>query len=255
MSIKSQNNQSKSQEDKNMNSTQILINSLITHFNENPKSFTHYRKEIESMLKENIKPLTPRSQKNGDDWRDEIKNRFGGRGAKWVFVSLTEIEPTIVRLENNGIDCTNYRKWTSKIGKAWVRYTAARIHDGKKCAGFAVLNEGSTINKPKQLHFIQIENMDKIIDPMPGTPKALKLEEDSAPMPKKIDLKEETKTKPTKKKTRKKKELEVIAEEINLEMEIEKELNSAPESSDPAEWEAFLAAEGLIDNDFNDDNF
>ena len=255
MSNKSQNNQSKYQEDKNMNSTKDLIESLVLHFNENPKSFTRYRKEIEVMLKENIKPLAPRSQKSGDDWRDEIKNRFGGRGAKWVFLSLNEIEPTIVNLENSGIDCSNYRKWTTKAGKAWVRYTAARIHNGKKCACFAVLNEGSTINKPKQLHFVSVEGMDEIIDPMPGTPKALKLEEDSAPMPNKTNLKEKTEGKPYKKKVKEEKEVELLAEEINLEMEIEKELNSAPDSSDPSEWEAFLAAEGLINDDLSDDNF
>ena len=50
-------------------------------------------------------------------------------------------------------------------------------------------------------------------------------------------------------------ELEALSEEINLELQ-EPELNEPPQSDDPAEWEAFLAAEGLIDDDFDmDDEF
>ena len=236
-----------------MNTTTSLIQALTAHFNENPQGYSSYKKELELILKENIKPLTARSLKAGDDWRDEIKNRFGGRGSKWVFVDLQEIEPTLLNLESQGIDCTDYRKWTTKANRAWVRYTAARLHNGVKCAGFAVLNEGSTINKPKQLHFIDIEKMDNIIEQMPGTPKALKLEEDQAPMP---NAKPKVEAKPVKKeKVVKAKEnnLEDLAQEINLEMEIEQELNEGPDSNDPAEWEAFLAAEGLIDNDFDDE--
>ena len=241
------NNQSK---ENSLNTTNTLIQALVAHFNENPQGFSTYRKEIDSLLKENIKPISSRSCKSGNDWKEEVKNRFGGRGAKWVFVSLEEVESTISMLENQGINCDNYRKWTKKVGKAWIRYTAARIHDGIKCAGFAILNEGSTINKPKQLHFIDLENLDNVIEAMPGTPKSLKLEEDSAPLPKSVKIKKE------KKKLKKEESnLEVLSKEINLEMEIEKELSESPESSDPEEWEAFLAAEGLLDYEIDDNDF
>ena len=50
-----------------------------------------------------------------------------------------------------------------------------------------------------------------------------------------------------------------MADEINEELEAEVVLNEAPQSDDPAEWEAFLAAEGLTDPELddllNDDEF
>ena len=47
-------------------------------------------------------------------------------------------------------------------------------------------------------------------------------------------------------------EVEVAVDEID---EIEEELHAAPNSDDPAEWEAFLAAEGLGIDDEDEDNF
>ena len=84
------------------------------------------------------------------------------------------------------------------------------------------------------------------IEAMPGTPKALKLEEDSAPMPKASKPKKEKKVKAEPVAS----ELEALSEEINLELQ-EPELSDIPESDDPADWEAFLASEGLIDEDFD----
>ena len=242
------NNQS---EETTLNTTDSLIQALTAHFNENPQGFTSYRKEIESLLKDNIKPLASRSSKAGDDWRSELKSKFSGRGAKWVFVSNEAIEEALVQFESNGIDCSDYRKNTQKLGKAWIRFSGARVNNGTKCAAFEVRTEGSTIDHPKQLHLIDVDSLDNAIETMPGTPKSLKLEEDSAPMPKASKpKKEKVKAKPVVN------ELEALSEEINMELQ-EPELNDSPDSNDPAEWEAFLAAEGLIDDDFEmyDDEF
>ena len=240
-------------EEINVNTTDNLIAALVSHFQDNPQGFTDYRKEVESLLRDNIKPLTARSGKTGNDWRSEIKSQFSGRGAKWVFVSLQDIEPTLVQFEADGIDCADYRKNTTKLGKAWIRFNGPRVKDGVKSAAFEVRTEGSTIDHPKQLHMIPADIMSSLIEAMPGTPKALKLEEDSAPMPK---VKKKNKIKEVEIDTT---SVQVIANEINNELEAEVVLNEAPQSDDPAEWEAFLAAEGLTDPDLddllNDDDF
>jgi hypothetical protein len=225
----------------NMNTTDNLISALITHFTDNPQNFTDYRKNIESILRENIKPISSRSGKNsgGDSWRKELKQRFSGRGAKWVFVSLENIESSLSALELEGIDCSDYRKNINKLGKAWIRFSGSRINDGIKCAAFEVRTGGSTIDHPKQLHLIYIDGLDDVIETMPGTPKGLKIEEESAPMPSKPKVK---KVKPV---ASNKSELDMLAQEINV------ELNESPDSNDPEDWEAFLAAEGLIDDDID----
>ena len=228
-----------------MNTTDSLIQALVSHFNDNPQGFTSYRKEIESLLKDNIKPIASRSSKAGDNWRSDLKSKFSGRGAKWVFVSLESIETTLLQFEADSIDCTNYRKNINKLGKAWVRFNGARVNDGIKCAAFEVRTEGSTIDHPKQLHMINVDALDTLIESMPGTPKSLKIEEDSAPMPKASKPKKEKKVKTEPVVS----ELEALSEEINLELQ-EPELSDMPESDDPADWEAFLASEGLIDDDF-----
>ena len=248
-----QTNNNIGSEEITVNTTDNLIAALVSHFQDNPQGFTDYRKEVEALLRDNIKPLTARSGKTGDDWRSEIKSQFSGRGAKWVFVSLEEIESTLVQFEADGIDCTDYRKNTTKLGKAWIRFNGPRVNDGVKSAAFEMRTEGSTIDHPKQLHMMPADTLTSYIEAMPGTPKALKLEEDSAPMPK-------AKTK------EKIKEVEIdttsvqaMADEINEELEAEVVLNEAPQSDDPAEWEAFLAAEGLTDPELddllNDDEF
>jgi hypothetical protein len=86
---------------------------------------------------------------------------------------------------------------------------------------------------------------------MPGTPKSLKLEEDSAPV-----------TNDMSKKPKKKKDpqpasnLSSLADSINDELSQEEpELSELPESADPEEWSAFLEAEGLTDLDDSDVDF
>jgi len=238
--IQTNNNSS---EEISMNSTTTLITALVNHFKDNPQGFTDYRKEVESLLKENVKPLTSRSGKSGDDWRSEIKSQFNGRGAKWVFVSLEEIEPTLVQFEADGIDCTDYRKNTTKLDKAWIRFNGPRVNDGVKSAAFEVRTEGSTIDHPKQLHMMPADTITSYIEAMPDTPKALKLEEDSAPMP--------NKSKETKSKEVKSGDLSI--QEIAADLNKELALPSTPESTDPSDWESFLAVEGLS-SDFDDED-
>ena len=234
-------------EEVTLNTTDSLIQALVSHFNDNPQGFTSYRKEIESLLKDNIKPIATRSPKAGDDWRSGLKSKFSGRGAKWVFVSLESIESTLIQFEGNNIDCADYRKNINKLGKAWIRFNGARVNDGIKCAAFEVRTEGSTIDHPKQLHMINVDALDAMIETMPGTPKALKIEEDSAPMPKKSNAKQKAKIE----KVEVKSELEKVYDDFNEEEAVEVELNEPPQSNDPADWEAFLAAEGLIDDEFD----
>jgi len=248
-----QTNNNISSEEITVNTTDNLITALVSHFQDNPQGFTDYRKEVEALLKENIKPLTSRSGKAGDGWRSEIKSRFSGKGAKWVFVSLENIEETLASFELKGIDCSTYRKNINNIGKAWIRFNGPRVNNGDKCAAFEVRTEGSTKDQPKQLHMICIDDLDDTIEDMKKTPKALKLEEDSAPMP-------NTKAKHVIKEVEiDTQSVQTIADEINEELETEVVLNEAPQSDDPAEWEAFLAAEGLTDPDLddllNDDEF
>ena len=248
-----QTNNNNGSEEITVNTTDNLITALVSHFQDNPQGFTDYRKEVEALLSDNIKPLTARSGKTGDDWRSEIKSQFSGRGAKWVFVSLEEIESTLVQFEADGIDCTDYRKNTTKLGKAWIRFNGPRVNNGVKSAAFEVRTEGSTIDHPKQLHMMPADTITSYIEAMPGTPKALKLEEDSAPMPK---VKKKEKVKEVEIDTT---SVQAIADEINDDLEAEVILNEAPQSDDPAEWEAFLAAEGLTDPELddllNDDEF
>ena len=245
MTTNSQNVQKINQKEEAMNNDEQLIKALYDHFSSKPMGFTKYRKQIELLLRNEIKPISSRSSMSlsSNNWRSELKSRFSGRGAKWVFVSLEEIEPTLVQFEADGIDCTDYRKNTTKLDKAWIRFNGPRVNDGVKSAAFEVRTEGSTIDHPKQLHMMTADTITSYIEAMPGTPKSLKLEEDSAPMPK---VKTKEKIKEVEIDTS---SVQVLANEINDELEDEVILSEPPQSDDPKEWESFLAAEGLIDEE------
>ena len=254
MNTNSQNIQTINQKEEPMNSAEQLIKALHVHFLSNPMGYAEYKKQIESMLRDEIKPVTSRSKmsSNGSNWRKELKQRFSGRGAKWVFVSLENIESRLSELELEGIDCSDYRKNITKSGKAWIRFSGARINNDVKCAAFEVRTEGSTIDHPKQLHLIYVDGLDEVIETMPGTPKALKLEEDSAPMPNK--KKEKFKTKKKKEVKQKETKTDLLSvQEIANDLNKELTLPEPPESNNPSDWESFLADEGLS-SDFDDDD-
>ena len=254
MNTNSQNIQTINQKEELMNSAEQLIKALHNHFSSNPIGYTEYRKEIESMLRNEIKPIASRSKmsSNGNDWRSELKTKFGGRGAKWIFVPLNEVEETIKSFESNNIDCSTYRKFTQANNKAWIRFSGGRVNNGIQSAAFEVRTEGSKIDHPKQLHYIAVENLDDIIETMPGTPHSLKLEEDSSPIPNKkkekvkVNKKKDLKLKETKTETL---SVQEIANDLNKELT----LPEPPESNNPSDWESFLADEGLS-ADFGDDD-
>ena len=168
---------------------------------------THFRLHLNNLIDQEVKHLCGRSSKSGggDDWRSEVNARFGGRGAKWVFVSLDDVKPTLDKLDAQGIDTLDYRTYIEAHGQAWVRYTTARMHEGKQCAGFAILTDGSTINKPTQLHFVPVDELEDRVTPMNSTPHAMKLEEAKIVVQKEVSPQDE----------------ETPSDDIELEEEIE----------------------------------
>jgi hypothetical protein len=249
--INSTNNQIHNED--SMNTTDLLIQALTAHFNDNPSNFTSYRSNIDQLLREHIKPMTSRSGKSsdGDDWKSQTKQRFSGRGAKWVKVSIDSILLTLDRLDAENCDTTQYRKNITEAGYAWIRFSAPRIaFDNIQAAAFEVRTEGSTKDHPKQLHYIALTDLDNQIEQMTGTPKSLNLEEDGTPTPSKPKApkkKKEPKTEST---------LSDLADSINDELSQEEpELSELPDSSDPEEWSKFLDSEGLTDFDDSDVDF
>ena len=179
-----ENIQSNIQGENNMENSNIQ--QLFQLFIENggePK-VTAFKRHLDKLINEEIKPLCGRSAKTGlvDDWRSEVKERFGGRGAKWVKVAVEEVIGTAESFE----DSANYIGWIREAGFAWIRFAGPRVVNGSKCAAFEVRTGGSTIDHPKQLHYIQVSNLDDVIIPLNSTPHAMKLEVATSP-----DVKEE----------------------------------------------------------------
>jgi len=161
----------------NMSTIEILFHEFLQNGGE-PK-VTDFKRHLDQLIKTDIKPLCSRSAKTstGDNIRDQIKARFGGRGAKWVFVSLDEIKPTLDELKANDVDVTDYEEFIKAEGKAWIRFAAPRLHNNKLCASFEVRTTGSTVDHPKQLHYISIDELDDKLETMAGTPHSLRLEQ------------------------------------------------------------------------------
>ena len=140
---------------------------------------TSFKRHLDKLINSEIKPLCGRSAKSADGttWRDELKARFSGKGAKWVLVSLGEISPTITQLEANGVDCDDFKTFTELKGAAWIRFSGPRLDsNGQQAAAFEVRTKGSKIDHPKQLHFIPLSVLDETIRPMEGTPHSQKFE-------------------------------------------------------------------------------
>ena len=158
--------------------TQTTIQQLFQSFIDNggePK-VTSFKRHLDQLINQEIKPLCGRSGKTatGDDWRSEVKSRFSGRGAKWVKVSLEEIASTLEGFDL--ADCIDYRHWIDQAGYAWIRFAGPRIANGVKSAAFEVRTGGSTIDHPKQLHYIALHDLDDKIEQLPATPHAMRLE-------------------------------------------------------------------------------
>ena len=229
---------------------EALIQHFKMHVDETGNgNFTSFKKHMDELMKEHIKPLTFRSQLSASDGgspRAMQKAMFKGRGKQWIFVSLEEITPTLDALKTQGIDTTDYETHITRLGQAWIRYNGPRIDNGKLVGAFEVRTQGSKIDHPKQLHFIDNDLLGDVVRlPNGSTPHSLKLEIDPAAMPTpKPKAKAKTEPAPT----------PVVKTETEVESEPQV-INEAPTSNDPEDWEAFLADEGLaaIEDDLADD--
>ena len=204
---------------------------------------TAFKQFIDVIIKAEIKPLCKSQGKfSGEgDWRSAQKANFAGRGAKWVKLKLEDIEATLTRFEANEIDCVEYRAWIKQAGYAWVRYSGPRIENGVGQAAFEVRTGGSKDDHPKQLHYMYDNNLMDHIESLGGTPHALNLEAivkateavceeteavSEVPVSDAVEVSDDTQS-----------DEAVEAEEVIA--------SSVPTGDDPAEWEAFLAAEGM----------
>ena len=136
---------------------------------------TSFKRHLDKLINQDIKALCGRSAKTGlvNDWRSEVKARFSGRGAKWVKVSVDDILPTLEGFD----DAADYTGWIQTAGFAWIRFAGPRVANGSHCAAFEVRTGGSTVDHPKQLHYIPVHDLDEKIEALNSTPHAMKLEE------------------------------------------------------------------------------
>lgn len=139
---------------------------------------TAFKRHLDQLINAKVKPLCGGKGKASGDggWRSELKARFSGRGAKWVKVSIEEIGSTLVSLGDTE-DVRDYVSWISAAGFAWIRFSGPRVHGGENCAAFEVRTGGSTIDHPRQLHYVPVATLDDKISVLGGTPHAMKLEE------------------------------------------------------------------------------
>jgi hypothetical protein len=165
-----------------------LFNNFIEEGGE-PK-VTSFKRHLDQIINVKIKPLCGRSGKTGlvDDWRSEVKARFSGRGAKWVKVTTEEVALTLEGFDDVG----DYAEWIQTAGFAWIRFAGPRVVNGVKSASCEVRTGGSTIDHPKQLHYIALHDLDDKVTPLAATPHAMKLEEvATTPVVEELEVEEE----------------------------------------------------------------
>ena len=159
---------------------EVPMTQLFNQFTQDGGSpkVTEFKRHIDQLIKSDIKPLCGRTAKaaDGTDWRSVLKAQFGGRGAKWVKLSVNNIEASLDKFDNDGIDTTDYRAFINQAGFAWIRFAGPRVDNGVQAAAFEVRTGGSTIDHPKQLHYIPTADLDNVIEALNGTPHSLKLE-------------------------------------------------------------------------------
>ena len=179
--MENSNTQIISSEETVMSNIQNIFQAFVDNGGE-PK-VTAFKRHLDQLINSDIKPLCTRSGKSadGNDWRSEVKAKFGGRGMKWVFVSLENIQPTLASFGEQGIVTEDYIKFIEDHGQAWIRFSGPRIDNGVKAAAFEVRTGGSTLDHPKQLHYIPLHDLDDAISFINTTPHSLKLEEVAKP--------------------------------------------------------------------------
>ena len=202
---------------------------------------TAFKTHLNDLINGHVKPLCSRSGKaaDGSDWRSQLKARFSGKGAKWVTVALSEINPTITQLEADGINCDDYKTLIEQKGGAWIRFSGARLDSaGQQAAAFEVRTEGSTKDHPKQLHMIPISLLDETIRPMGGTPRSLKFEVVVKPEPEVSNEEPE------------------VVETQEADIEVEEVVENAFDPNNLKDvYDDFMDATGFEDDDLNDDIF
>jgi len=179
-------NNKDSNSNSNSNINEVLMsneNQIIELFqtflsNGGSPKVTSFKKHLDKLISDNVKPLCVRSGKtpDGNDWRSQLKARFSGRGAKWVQVSIDNILPTLDKFDTEDFETEAYREFIKTAGFAWIRFSGPRINENIQSAAFEVRTEGSKLDHPKQLHYIPVDQFDEIIKPLNGTPHSLKLE-------------------------------------------------------------------------------
>jgi hypothetical protein len=163
-----------------MTQQEMIVQLFETFLNDGgaPK-VTAFKRTVDQLIKDNVKALCVHSGKAAEvsGWRSELKERFSGRGLKWVKIDNTLIEPSLKALEEDeDIDCSNYRALTQAAGYSWIRFAGPRIDLNQKSAAFEIRTSGSKIDHPNQLFYANVENLDSVIQHLNGTPHSLKLE-------------------------------------------------------------------------------
>lgn len=224
-----------------------LIENLFNKFLESggqPK-VTEFKRHIDKLIKDKIKPLCSSQGKShsGSDWRSEQKTLFSGRGEKWCKVSIESLRETLSGFEKDGIDVSGYNNWISQAGYAWIRYAGPRVVKGTKVAGFEVRTEGSTIDHPKQLHYID-DSMVNEIEKLGGTPHSMKLESKGILLTSKpVEVEDNVESVND----------ETPSQEVEVTEEVTEDIvNKPPQTDDPQEWEEYLKNEGLGSDQYED---
>ena len=183
-------------EDTPMTQEQLILSLFQLHLdNGGDPKITQFRTHLNTLLATHIKPLTGGSgsrasgSTGGKQWRDDLKNRFGGRGKKWVYTTIESVTPYLDEFDSRGVDTTEYRAWITQFGRAWVRYTGPRINKGQQCAAFEIRTKGSTIDQPKELFYLPISELDEL-ELLKGPPYSYQLEFEVTPEPEVDEIEE-----------------------------------------------------------------
>ncbi len=178
-----------------MTQEQLILSLFQLHLdNGGDPKITQFRSHLNTLLTQHIKPLTGgsgsrASSTGGKQWRDDLKAMFGGRGRKWVYTSIENVTPYLDSFDARGVDTTEYRAWITQFGRAWVRYTGPRINQGKQCAAFEIRTKGSTIDQPKELFYLPVDQLDEL-ELLRGTPYSYQLEFEVTPEPEVDEIEE-----------------------------------------------------------------
>ena len=161
-------------------SSQDLIIQLFNQFTQDGGSpkVTEFKRHLDNLIKSDIKHLCGRTAKaaDGTDWRSVLKAQFGGRGAKWVKLQISDIEETLNKFDEENSDTSNYRAFIKEAGYAWIRFSGPRLDNGVQSAAFEVRINGATDDHPKHLHYIPTADLENVIETLDGTPHSKKLE-------------------------------------------------------------------------------